>query len=398
VKFGEYFLAAFNTLWANRTRSILTMIGIVIGTAAVISIFALGQSAKSSIGQTLGVFGDQGLFLFPDQSSRRFNAVQFTWTDYENVLAGCSRCAKVFPVYDTYYSVRNGHTKDVYELSSDTDYVMDKLPLAEGRRFNSDDVEGARNVCNLEWGLKQKLFGDSPAVGKFVRVAGRRFLVVGVFANLSAGVFNPVVGSSDSLTIPYSTFHRLPDSQVLGLQLYTAPGSTSAEAIDDAENILKRAHPKASFQSFDSSQQGATFLQVIGFVAIGISVIGAIALVVGGIGVMNIMLVSVMERTREIGIHKAIGASRGDILWQFLTEAVAITLVGGGIGTVVGVLTAVAGSSLIDISFAGVNGGISWFPIIALALGSSLAIGLFFGTWPAVRASKLEPIECLRHE
>ena len=398
MKFGEYFLAALNTLWANRTRSTLTMIGIVIGTAAVISIFALGQSAKASIGQTLGVFGDQGLFLFPDQSSRRFNALQITWSDYQNVVAGCTPCAKVFPVYDTYYSVRNGHTKDVYELSSDTDYVMDKLAMSEGRRFDADDVEGARNVCDLQWGLKQKLFGDSPAVGKYVRVAGRRFLVVGVFANLSAGVFNPVVGSSDSLTIPYTTFHRLPNSQMLGLQLYAAPGSTPAQAIDDAENILKRAHPKATFQSFDSSQQGATFLQVIAFVAIGISAIGAIALVVGGIGVMNIMLVSVMERTREIGIRKAIGASRSDILWQFLTEAVAITLIGGGIGTLVGVLAAAAGSSFINVSFAGVNAGISWFPIIALALGSSLAIGLFFGTWPAVRASKLEPIECLRHE
>ncbi|MFI5389231.1 MAG: ABC transporter permease, partial [Candidatus Eremiobacterales bacterium] len=164
MKFGEYFLAALNTLWANRARSVLTMIGIVIGTAAVISIFALGQSAKSSIGQTLGVFGDQGLFLFPDQSSRRVNAVQVTWSDFQNVLTSCSRCAKVFPVYDNYYSVRNGHSKDVYELASDTDYVTDKLVMAEGRRFNSDDVDGARAVCNLYWGLKTKLFGSAPAL------------------------------------------------------------------------------------------------------------------------------------------------------------------------------------------------------------------------------------------
>ena len=398
MKFREYFAAAFATLWANRARSILTMIGIVIGTAAVISIFALGQSAKASIGQTLGIFGDQGLFLFPDQSSRRFNAVQVTWSDYEAVLNDCTRCAKVFPVYDSYFSVRHGHTKDAYELSSDTDYVTDKLAMAEGRRFDADDVAGARNVCDLYWGLKQKLFGDAPAVGKYVRVAGRRFLVVGVFANISAGVFNPVIGSSDALNIPYTTYHRLPGSQVLGLQLFAAPGSSSTETIDDAESILKRVHPNASFQSFDSSQQGASFLQVIAFVAIGISAIGAIALVVGGIGVMNIMLVSVMERTREIGIRKAIGASRSDILLQFLTEAVAITLIGGGIGTLVGVAAAAAGSSLLNIAFAGVNAGISWLPIVTLALGSSLAIGLFFGTWPAVRASKLEPIECLRHE
>jgi len=305
----------------------------------------------------------------------------------------------VFPIYDSYYSIRQGHQKDVYELSSDTDYVTDKLVMAEGRRFNTDDVDSARPVCNLYWGSKKKLFGDGPAVGKYVRVAGRRFLVVGVYADFSAGVFNSVIGSSDALTIPFTTYHRLPDTAIVGLQLYNAPGSTPAQTIDDAEAILKRIHgPAAQFQSFDSSQQGAAFLQVISFVAVGISAIGGIALLVGGIGVMNIMLVSVMERTREIGIRKAIGASRGDIMWQFLTEAVAITLIGGGIGTLLGVGAATAASRILDVSFAGVAAGINWVPIVAIAFGSSLAIGLFFGTYPAVRASKLEPIECLRHE
>jgi putative ABC transport system permease protein len=399
VKLWEFLLAALGTLWANRARSILTMLGIIIGTASVISIFALGQSASSSIGQTLGVFGNQGIFLFPDQSSRRFNAVRITWSDFQNVRAACTRCAKVFPIYDSYYSIRHGHTKDVYELASDTDYVTDKLEMAEGRRFNSDDVDAARPVCNLYWGSKQKLFGDGSALGKDVRIAGRRFQVVGVYANISAGVFNSVISGSDALNIPYTTYHRLPATEIEGLQLYNAPGSTPAQTIDDAEAILKRIHGAGtSFQSVDSSQQGAAFLQVISGVAVGISAIGAIALVVGGIGVMNIMLVSVMERTREIGIRKAIGASRGDILWQFLTEAVAITLIGGGIGTLLGVGAAAAASSALDVQFAGVSAGINWVPIVSIALGSSLAIGLFFGTYPAVRASKLEPIECLRHE
>jgi ABC-type antimicrobial peptide transport system permease subunit len=305
----------------------------------------------------------------------------------------------VFPIYDSYYSIRHGHTKDVYELASDTDYVTDKLEMAEGRRFNSDDVDAARPVCNLYWGSKQKLFGDGSALGKDVRIAGRRFQVVGVYANISAGVFNSVISGSDALNIPYTTYHRLPATEIEGLQLYNAPGSTPAQTIDDAEAILKRIHGAGtSFQSVDSSQQGAAFLQVISGVAVGISAIGAIALVVGGIGVMNIMLVSVMERTREIGIRKAIGASRGDILWQFLTEAVAITLIGGGIGTLLGVGAAAAASSALDVQFAGVSAGINWVPIVSIALGSSLAIGLFFGTYPAVRASKLEPIECLRHE
>jgi putative ABC transport system permease protein len=375
------------------------MLGIIIGTAAVITIFALGQSASASIGQTLGIFGNQGIYLFPDQSSRHMNPVQITWSDMQQVRDQCTRCDKVFPFYDGYYSIRHGHSKDVYELSSDTDYILDKLAMAEGRRFTSDDVDAARPVCNIFWPAKQNLFGDGPALGKYVRIAGRRFLVVGVYADYSAGIFNSVIGSGDALTIPYTTYHRLPNTQVLGLQLYNAPGSTPAQTIDDAEAILKRIHgPKAAFQSFDTSQQGSAFLNVIAYVAVGISAIGAIALVVGGIGVMNIMLVSVMERTREIGIRKAIGASRTDILVQFLTESVAITMIGGAIGTILGVAAAGLGSSFLDVKFAGQAAGINWFPILAVAVGFSVAIGIFFGTYPAVRASRLEPIDCLRHE
>jgi len=399
VKLWEFFRAALSTIWANRARSVLTMLGIIIGTAAVISIFAIGQSAAASIGQTLGVFGNQGIYLFPDQSERHFNAVRVSWSDFQQVRDECSRCDKVFPFYDNFYSIRNGHTKDLYELTSDTDYVLDHLQMAEGRRFTTDDIDAARNVCNLFWPSKQKLFGDSPAVGKTVRIAGRRFLVVGVYADYSAGVFNSILGSGNSLTIPYTTYQRLPGSQVLGLQLYSADGSTSAQTIDDAESILKRIHgPKAKFQSFDTTQQGNAFIQVIAWVAVGISAIGAIALVVGGIGVMNIMLVSVMERTREIGIRKAIGASRTDILVQFLTESVAITLIGGAIGTAFGVGVASLASSFLDMQFSGQNAGINWLPILTVAVGFSVIIGIFFGTYPAVRASRMEPIECLRHE
>ena len=399
MKVWEFFRAALDMLWVNRARSALTMLGIIIGTSAVISIFALGQSAAAAIGQTLGVFGPQGIIVLPDQSSRRFNAVQISWTDFETVRDECQHCEKVFPFYDNFYSIREGHNKDVYELTSDTDFVTDHLPMAEGRRFTTDDVDGARPVCNLFAGAKQKLFGDADALGRTVRVAGRRFLVVGVYGNISAGVFNSVVGSDDSLTIPYTTYHRLPGTAIEGLQIYKTDGSTSAETIDEVNGIMKRLHgPSAQFQTVDLDQQGDTFLKVIAYVAVGISAIGGIALVVGGIGVMNIMLVSVIERTREIGIRKAIGASQNDILWQFLVEAVAITLIGGLAGTLVGVLIASFASRFLDVQFAGNAAGIDWFPIVATALGSSLAIGIFFGTYPAVRASKLEPIECLRHE
>jgi putative ABC transport system permease protein len=399
MKFWELFGVAVQTLWTHRLRSALTMIGIVIGTAAVIAIFGLGQSASSAIGGLLGMFGDQGIYILPDQSAARTGQTQLEWHDVAALRDGCSRCAKVFPYYSGSYTIRRGHTRDAFGLSSDTDYITDKLPMAEGRRFTADDVAGARPVCDLLWDAKKKLFGDGPAVGQFVRIAGRRFLVVGVYSDISAGVFNAFVGSGETILIPYTTYRNLGDATMLGLQIYGQPGATSAQVIDQAEDILKRMHgQRVHYQSVDTSQQGSVFLNVVAYVATGVSAIGAIALVVGGIGVMNIMMVSVIERTREIGIRKAIGATRSDILLQFLTESIAITLLGGAIGTVLGIGAALLGNAVLISQFAGASAAIHWIPILVMALTSSVAIGLFFGTYPAVRASRLSPIDCLRHE
>ena len=400
MKLWEFFGSALESLWANRTRSILTMIGIVIGTAAVISIFALGQSASSSIGAALGQFGNQGIYIFPDNGAgRRLKTVQLQWQDVAIVRDACTRCLKVFPVYDSYVTIRSNHKNDAYELQSDTDYVTDKLPMAEGRRFTTDDVDAARPVANLFTPAKERLFGDGPAVGKYLRIENRRFLVIGVYAPISAGILSGAAGSDYTITIPYTTYHHLPNSEPLFLQVYQQPGESAAVVIDEVIGILKRAHgPRAAFQGQDLSQQANTFLSIIAYVAVGISAIGFIALVVGGIGVMNIMLVTVIERTREIGIRKAIGASRRDILWQFLAEAIAITLVGGMIGTLIGVSAALATNSFLIGKFAGQIASINWFSILFASVSFSVLIGIFFGTYPAARAAGLSPIECLRHE
>ncbi|MBC5825886.1 MAG: ABC transporter permease [Candidatus Eremiobacteraeota bacterium] len=399
MKLGGFFASAVDTLWANRMRSLLTMIGIVIGTAAVIAILGIGQSASSSIGATLGSFGNQGVIIMPEQGSRRVGQAQIQWSDVQVLRDDCSPCGHVLPFYDSYYFIRHGHTKDAFELASDSDYVVDTLAMAEGRRFNSDDVNGARPVCDLLSGAKQKLFGDAPALGKYVRIAGRRFLVVGVFAPASAGIVGAVGGGSDSINIPYTTYHKLPDTVILGIQVYPAAGATAAEVTDETQAILRRLHgTRVKYQSIDITQQETVFLNVIKYVSIGVSAIGAIALVVGGIGVMNIMLVSVIERTREIGIRKAIGASRGDILLQFLIEAVTIALIGGVVGGLVGAGAAVAASAVLVKQLAGSVAAIHWLSIVTIALGTSLAIGIFFGTYPALRAARLSPIECLRHE
>ncbi len=400
MKLWEFFGAAFESLWSNRMRSILTMIGIVIGTAAVISIFALGQSASSSIQSSLGQFGNQGIFFIPGGGTRTLKTVTLEWRDFVAVRDGCSRCLSVAPGYDTYVNIRSGHTTDTYDLSSDTDYVVDKLPMAEGRRFNAEDVAAARAVANLVMPAKQKLFGDGPAVGKYVRVENRRFLVVGVYAPVSLGLLGGLAGGSAStIDIPYTTYHRLPGSQIEYLQVWAKPSVSSAAVIDEVQGILAHIHgPHAPIEAQDFTQQVSQFQTVIEAIAIGISAIGFIALVVGGIGVMNIMLVSVIERTREIGIRKAIGASRLDILWQFLAEAVAITLIGGAVGTVIGVGAALATDALVISKVSSQAVSINWFSILITSLSFSVLVGVFFGTYPATRAAALSPIDCLRHE
>jgi putative ABC transport system permease protein len=305
----------------------------------------------------------------------------------------------VFPRYATFFTTRSRHKQNTFLMVSATDYVSDFRPLAEGRRFDSDDVDAARSVCIIEWATAQELFPNASAIGQDLRVAGRRYVVVGVFAKFNIFNNSPGLSGTYLLYIPYTTFHSLPGSTVRQLQVYPAPGYSVAQTTDEVERLLQRQYgPKAKYASFDFTQAVGTFLTVIQAVAVGISAIGAIALFVGGIGVMNIMLVSVNERTREIGIRKAIGANRSDIIWQFLTEAAALTLIGGVIGITLGAVAALLANHFVISPFTGTEAHIAWLPIVVTAAGFSTLIGLIFGTYPALRASRLSPVDCLRHE
>ena len=396
MKLFEFFLAALDTLWANRMRTGLTMVGIVIGTSAVICIFAIGQSASSSIAGLVQLTGDRGTIIFPDTSTTQV-AQPFAWSDVRTIRDACTRCLKVFPSYNAVYFMEIQHKQAPVRLVSRSDYIKDSLPMAEGRHFDADDVDGARSVCQLTYETAQKLFPNQSALGKIVRVADHRFTVIGVFAPISLGLLGAQQG--DVVLIPYTTYHRLAGTAIGVLQVYPIPGATSAQVTDEVESILQRTHgTRAKYTGIDSSQQESAFLNIIGFVSVAISAIGGIALLVGGIGVMNMMLVSVNERTREIGIRKAIGASTRDILVQFLIEAAAITLLGGAVGTLLGGLAGAGASTLLITKLSGSAGSVAWVPIITVSLGFSILVGVFFGTYPALRASRLSPIDCLRHE
>ena len=399
MKLFEFLGSALDMLWANRMRSVLTMVGIIIGTAAVIAIFAIGQTAAAGIQSQLGSFGNPGILLQPDFQVARANRARLQWSDVLRLRAECESCLKVFPRYGAFFTTRAHHKQNTFLLVSATDYISDFRPLAEGRRFTADDVDAARSVCVIEWETKQELFPDRSPIGEELAVGGHRFTVVGVFSKFNIFNSSPGLSGTYLVYIPYTTFHTLPGSAVRQLQIYPVSGYSIEQTTGEVERLLQRQYgPKAKYRSFDFTQAVGTFLTVIQAVAIGISSIGAIALFVGGIGVMNIMLVSVNERTREIGIRKAIGARRSDIVLQFLTEAAALTLLGGLVGIIVGATGALLANHFFVARFTGTEAQVAWPPIVITAVGFSTLIGLFFGTYPAVRASRLSPVEALRHE
>ena len=227
-----------------------------------------------------------------------------------------------------------------------------------------------------------------------MRINGIRFRVVGVYDALKAGIFSNA-GQSDYIEIPYTTYNQMAPGSIDNVTIYPKKGVTLAQIRDAASATLQHIHgPNARYNVQDAVAFLSAFEKTIEVVGYGLTAIGGVALVVAGIGIMNIMLVSVTERTREIGIRKAIGGSSADITMQFLMEAVILSVIGGGMGMVIGLVTVLLGYNVV----AGLLGPapIPWLLVMSIAVGFSTFVGVVFGTYPAIRAGKLDPIEALR--
>ena len=215
-----------------------------------------------------------------------------------------------------------------------------------------------------------------------------------MYAELKGGFFNSI-GGNEFLELPYTTFHQIAPGPIDGLNLYAAPGVSVGEVSDAVTAVLQRLHgARAQYRVSDNTAQIQAFNAVLGIIAAGLTGIGGVALVVAGIGIMNIMLVSVTERTREIGLRKAIGAKRGDVALQFLLEAILLSFMGGGIGTVLGFVATLLAYSSVE-ALVG-PAPIPYLLIVSVAVGFSTLVGCVFGTYPAIRASRLDPIMALR--
>jgi putative ABC transport system permease protein len=391
----SYLEEAVAALWRNRMRSVLTMLGMIIGSASIIAVFGISRAATSGITGTFASFGQLPVFVGPDPSQDDPARAALHYRDLAAVTDALGdRVAAVYPNWQRTYRVTNGSVHDYENVAIDGGYHTDSLVMSEGRKIDDADVASAARVCVMTSDLAQKYFGNAPAVGNFLRVEGVRCQVVGVYENIKGSFMNALAGSG--VLLPYSTFYAdFAPGDLDSILVYPVdPGQ--ADAVGKATvRALQHVHGnRAQYQV----QNGAGFISAfdssLNIVAAGLSAIGGVALVVAGIGIMNIMLVSVTERTREIGIRKAIGASRSNIILQFLMEAVVLSLIGGGIGMGLGLVATIGAASLLSKQLGELL--IPYLLIVSIALTFSIAVGMIFGTYPAVRAANLDPIEALR--
>lgn len=414
----EMFLMALDSIRAHKFRSALTVIGVVIGVMVAIVVASILTGMRGNIVKIVEDYGSSNIYAFHlttgphvgerDQSERarkpltpedgeaiRVQASAIADVAFRSPNVGCYGCGFDDTIMNGSKTYRRGNTQGVSANYSE----ITNASLREGRFFAEQDDLNHRNVMVIGVNAAQALFPDQETgiVGTRVKMGGYTWEIVGVLAKRKATFFGENE-EDNAVYIPFRTGLQVaPARRYLVLVMRALPNQ-SAAAIDQIEEILRtrRGVKFADPNNFDVKTADAFITQfdsifgMVGMIAIAISSVG---LMVGGIGVMNIMLVSVTERTQEIGIRKAIGARRRDIVYQFLFEAMTLTLLGG----VIGVLLSVFVSQVVMFFVPSLPASIPAWAVTA-GLAVSIGVGLLFGVWPARKASRLDPIECLRYE
>jgi putative ABC transport system permease protein len=402
---GEILRVALGALRANKLRSLLTMLGIVIGVAAVIAVVALGTGAQSAVKDRISSLGTTLLTVIPGQ--QRGMGVSFdqsmklTMDDAAAIEDRSTNITAVQPEMTSrlqmQYLNQNTNTSIVGTTSNYLE--VRKYELQAGRMFSRSEDEGRQRVVVLGPTVLEALGVNSPdaIIGEAVRIRGIQFTVIGVLK--SKGQSTPFGNPDDQALVPITTgrFRLFGSDRLRSISVLAQSEDKIPDAMADIQRVIRREHrvPQGRPDDFMIRSQ-ADFLNTLGettqvFTYL-LSGIAAVSLLVGGIGIMNIMLVSVTERTREIGIRKALGATRANILLQFLIEAVVLCLLGGLIGALVGSGGATAMSAFFQWNTI-ISGG-----AIAAAFVFSAVVGVVFGVWPARRAAGLDPIVALRYE
>ncbi len=408
MNIGQAIIEALESLSANKLRSGLTILGIVIGVAAVIAMLAVGQGAQDTITGSITGIGSNLLFVFGENMTEPVrNGKPLTLEDaqaLEDVFIAPDIVA-VAPVIQANREVTYNRENTRTQISGVTpDYVsVRSFDLLEGEAITEDHLLGRASVALLGAETADALFDRREGVtGETIRIEGQPFRVIGVLAPKGGSSF----GSQDNIIlVPFTTAQtrlmRGKRNEVDVIYLQAASAETVTNASAQAAEILRRRHRitlgNDDFTIFSQQDFVATAQTITSVLTVFLGGIAAISLLVGGIGIMNIMLVSVTERTREIGLRKALGARRRDILVQFLAESSLLSMLGGLIGIGLGWLIAFIVGRIAAASGTPLNPAVG-IDAILLATIFSTAVGLFFGLYPANRAAGLEPVEALRYE
>jgi putative ABC transport system permease protein len=395
-------LLALREIRRNILRSLLTMLGVVIGVAAVIAMVTLGGGATARVTADIASMGRNLLIVVPG-GERHMGTVttapSFWHGDAEAIARDVAGASKVAATASQPVLVIHGNTNWPTLLTGGDAAYLDirEWPLASGRSFDAAESRVGRPVCILGATVRDQLFGSQDPIGAAIRIDQMSCLVIGVLRAKGQTTFG--ADQDDLVLVPLRTFQRrIAGSFRVGAIYVAAAEDVGTEKVqEDVAALLRQrrripAGQKDNFLVRDMKEVAETVERVTGVMTALLGAIAAISLVVGGIGIMNIMLVSVTERTREIGIRLAIGAREGDVLKQFLVEAIALSILGGLAGIVLGIGCSLVAARLLGIPFV-------FNPlIVAVAIAFAAAIGVAFGYLPARRAARLDPIEALRHE
>jgi putative ABC transport system permease protein len=410
--FSENLKIALRALRANKLRSILTILGIVIGVATVVALLSIGKGATASITDQIKSGGSNLLTISPGRQQAMFPGAGQTrqsshlyYADYELLTRGITQnVSAIVPVYQSSYTIKFGDQSLTSIVSGTMEAQKDvrSFEIADGRFITDGDNKSDALMAVLGSQVATDLFGSVPPVGETISINGVKFAVVGVLESKGASfgspddsIFIPIQTGYDKLFGETATFNGKQTINSILISVKTTDEMDTVSA--QASYMLRRSHKlkpseDVDFNILNQSDTLNTLNSVTQTLTIFLGAIAGISLLVGGIGIMNIMLVSVTERTKEIGLRKAVGATRNQILTQFLIETVTLSLLGGIIGILLGVLIATF------FSVTGLIASVITADSILMAFFFALAIGVFFGLYPAFRAANLHPMVALRYE
>jgi len=400
VNLAESFRIAIRALAANKVRSALTMLGVIIGVAAVILLVSIGTGVQTQVTGSIEGLGSNLLFVFPGDyggsgggggpggpgmSIRK----QFNLDDAQSLQVRLGTDAIVVPVIQGQTSLKHGSKDWRTSISAGNESGMEvfSATLAKGRFYNRAEVVSGRRVILIGATVRDQLFPGQDPVGRVVAVDGQPFTIIGYFEAMG-GSFS---GDQDNTVyMPVTTAQQLLGSKDISSIIIKAVNADNVELLKVRVQQALKPKFKDQFTVFTQQQTLGLLSTLLGTLTAMLAGLASISLLVGGIGIMNIMLVSVSERTREIGIRKAVGARTYDILSQFVIEAIVLSVLGGMAGIIVGAGGAMALKPWVPAEVS------PW--AVVLAFFFSAAVGVFFGVYPAYRASRLDPIEALRYE